>query len=558
MKWVFFNATFVVLAIISTTCVSKKKDAADLIVINAHIWTGDGNVATALAIRDTKIVAVGNDSLLQQWQDKQTTVLDAKGKFITPGFIDAHVHFIAGGTHLLSIDLRNTTTRKAFIQAIADFVKTKKRGEWIIGGAWNHTHWGGELPNKNWIDSITKEHPVFVASLDGHMGLANSATLKMAGIDAHTPEINGGRIVRNAQGEPTGILQDNAMKLIFKIIPPPSKEAFQKIIQASTNYMAANGVSSAHVMLNDEPNGSAEALEQAHKNNQLSTRIYMMMPIQQWASLKDKLAQQGNGDEWLKIGCLKGFVDGSLGSHTAAFKKPYADMPADKGLLLYSKDSLKQWIHDADKAGLQLAVHAIGDEAIHFLLHTVEEVEKQNGKRDRRFRIEHAQHIAPEDIKRFATLNIIASMQPYHAIDDGQWAEKLIGKERIQTTYAFKSLLHEGARLVFGSDWFVAPANVMEGIYAAVTRRTLDHKNPNGWIPAQKISVEQALQAYTIHAAYASFEEHIKGSLSVGKLADFIVLDKNLFAIPAEQIREVKVLQTFVGGKKVFDRVSVE
>jgi hypothetical protein len=276
--------------------------------------------------------------------------------------------------------------------------------------------------------------------------------------------------------------------------------------------------------------------------------------LSDWAALKKKIDAEGRGDKWLKIGGLKAFVDGALGSHTAAFFKPFSDSPKDSGFFITREEKLYQWTKSADSVGLQVMIHAIGDKAIYTLLNIFERVEKENGAKDRRFRIEHAQHIQPSDIPRFAQLNVIASMQPYHAIDDGRWAEKVIGHERSKTTYAFRSLIDAHAKVVFGSDWPVAPATPLEGIYAAVTRRTLDDKNPEGWFPEQKISVEQALRAYTIDAAYSSFDEKIKGSLEKGKLADFVVLNKNIFTIAPDKIREASVINTVVGGKVVFER----
>ena len=292
------------------------------------------------------------------------------------------------------------------------------------------------------------------------------------------------------------------------------------------------------------------------KRKTLTTRIYAVTPLDQWEKLRDAVAAKtyggadGRGDEWLRVGGLKGFMDGSLGSHTAAFDEPFADAPKDRGLLVNPPEKMYEWIAGADKAGLQVMVHAIGDRAIGMLLDIYERVEKENGARDRRFRVEHTQHLRERDIPRFAQLDVIASMQPYHAIDDGRWAEQFIGK-RIATTYAFRSLLDAKARLAFGSDWFVAPATPLEGIYAAVTRRTLDDKNPGGWVPEQKIAVEEALRAYTVGGAYASFDESRKGTLVAGKLADLVLIDRNLFEIPEEQIRNAKVLTTVVGGKVV-------
>jgi predicted amidohydrolase YtcJ len=359
--------------------------------------------------------------------------------------------------------------------------------------------------------------------------------------------VEGGTIVRDATGDLTGIFKDNATSIIDSHVPEPSPEQVDNALQAAMNYVASFGVTSVHHMA-----GHMDALERARKNNNMITRIYAMYPISQWQTLDEKIKQEGRGDKWLKIGGLKGFVDGSLGSHTAAFFEPFTDAPSDTGLWVNTPGQLYTWISSADKAGLQLMVHSIGDRAINTLLNIYERVEQENGSKDRRFRIEHAQHIAPQDISRFAALNVIPSMQPYHAIDDGRWAEKVIGPERIKTTYAFKSLFDAGATVAFGSDWFVAPPTPLEGIYAAVTRRTIDDQNPEGWVPEQKITVEQALIAYTRNAAYASFDENMKGTLTPGKLADFVVLSEDVRTIAPEQIRNVRVLKTWVGGKEVF------
>lgn len=282
------------------------------------------------------------------------------------------------------------------------------------------------------------------------------------------------------------------------------------------------------------------------------TRIYAAVPLGDWERMRDEVALYGRGDEWLRIGGVKAMMDGSLGSHTAAFFEPFTDAPEQTGLLIHDLSDVKAWVSGADAAGLQVMVHAIGDRAIRNILDIYLDVAKANGKRDRRFRIEHAQHIHPDDLPRFAAQNIIASMQPYHAIDDGRWAEKVIGPERARTTYAFGSLIESGAHVSFGSDWYVAPATPIEGIYAAVTRRTLDDVNPDGWVPEQKISVEQALRAYTTEGAYASFEEDIKGTLKPGMLADFVLLDRDLMSIPPETIRDTRILKTVVGGRVVF------
>jgi hypothetical protein len=380
------------------------------------------------------------------------------------------------------------------------------------------------------------------------MSLANTAALTAANISDNVKDVAGGAIIRDKNGKLTGIFKDNAMGMIYKKVPPPTPQQEDLALEAAMKYVASHGVTSVHNM-----SEFVDVFERAHAKGSLKTRIYAGMMLREWKALIAKIREKGRGDEWLRIGNLKEFVDGSLGSHTAAFFKRFNDTP-DSGFFVIEEAELYKRIKSADSAGLQVMTHAIGDKAIHILLNIYDRVGKENGDRDRRFRIEHAQHIDPKDINRFASLHIIPSVQPYHAIDDGRWADKVIGVERSKTTYAFKSLLDSNARVAFGSDWFVAPPIPLEGIYAAVTRRTLDDNNPNGWVPEQKISVAQALKCYTVNAAYASFEEDVKGSIKVGKLADFVILDQNIFEISQEKIRDVQVLKTVVGGQTVYSK----
>lgn len=524
-----------------------------LAIVNARIWTGDDAQpwAQAVVIDGETLALVGSDEDARRANAAQ--VVDAGGRLIVPGFTDAHTHFREGGFGLSSVQLRDARTRDEFVARIKAFAATVPAGTWIMGGDWDHSLWGGELPTREWIDAVTPDHPVWVNRLDGHMSLANSVALKLAGITRATKDIPGGAIVRDRKGEPTGVLKDNAMGPVDAVVPEPSAEMKDRALVAAMKYVNEQGVTTVHNM------GTWDDLAtfaRAAQSKTLTTRIYAVTPLSRWEQLRDAVSAKtyggadGRGDEWLHVGGLKGFMDGSLGSHTAAFDEPFADAPKDRGLLVNPPEKMYQWISGADKAGLQVMVHAIGDRAIGMLLDIYERVEKEDGARDRRFRVEHTQHLRERDIPRFAQLDVIASMQPYHAIDDGRWAEQVIGK-RIATTYAFRSLLDAKARLAFGSDWFVAPATPLEGIYAAVTRRTLDDKNPDGWVPAQKITVEEALRAYTTGGAFASFDESRKGTLAAGKLADLVLIDRNLFEIPAEQIREAKVLATVVGGKVV-------
>ena len=535
-------------------CVACDRQAtapmATLAVTGARVWTGDPELpwAEAVASRGDRILAVGSDAEVSKLIDENTRVIAAAGGMLVPGFIDTHVHFVDGGAGLASVQLRDARSPEEFTQRIADYAASLDSGEWIRYGTWDHENWGGDLPRRDWIDAVTPENPVWVHRLDGHMALANSVALDLAGVDADTGDIAGGEVVRTDDGRPTGILKDNAMRLVEQAVPAAGDELMDRKVAAAMRHVAGNGVTTVHDMAGWS---SLAAYRRAHARLEMITRIYSVVPLNDWQRLRDEVETSGRGDEWLKIGGLKGFMDGSLGSHTAAFLEPYTDTPEERGFLINELEDMRRWISGADDAGLQVMVHAIGDSAIRDLLDIYLDVVEANGEKDRRLRIEHAQHIHPEDVARFAVQDIIASMQPYHAIDDGRWADRIIGPERSATTYAFRALIDTGARVAFGSDWSVAPATPIEGIYAAVTRRTLDGAQPDGWVPDQKISVEQALKAYTSEAAYASFEENVKGSLTPGMLADMVLLDRDLTTIPPQEIRETRVLSTVVGGKVV-------
>ncbi|HUK19826.1 MAG TPA: amidohydrolase [Bryobacteraceae bacterium] len=543
------------LSLLMLSTLSAAAQEATLAVIHARVWTGNPSQpwAEALAARGETILEVGSTDAVRKRAGKQTRVIDAAGQMLVPGFVDSHVHFLIGGLNLTSVQLRDAGSKEEFIARIKAFAATVPPGTWITGGDWDHQNWGGQLPTKEWIDAETPNHPVWINRLDGHMKLANSRALAAAGISKTTKEVAGGIIVRDAAGEPTGILKDDAMDLVDKVEPPPTPAMLDRALEAAMQYVAARGVTSVDHM------GTWEDLavfERAANTGRLRTRIYASVPLASWERLAHVVEELGRGNDYLRIGGLKGFVDGSLGSHTAAFLQPFTDAPGDSGLLVNTPEDLYGWAAGATRAGLQVIVHAIGDRAIRTQLDIIERVEREQHPADPRFRIEHAQHLAPADIPRFAVLGVIASMQPYHAIDDGRWAEKAIGPERIKTTYAFRSLLDAHTRLAFGSDWFVAPPTPLEGIYAAVTRRTLDGKNPDGWVSAQKITVEEALRAYTADGAYAQFAERSKGTLEKGKLADFVLLDRDLTQIPGPEIRDAKVMMTVVGGRVVFERGS--
>jgi len=542
--------------IVLAACSQPPSPGASLVVTGARVWTGDPQRpwAEAVAVAGDEIIAVGAADEIAPLIMAQTEVIDATGGMLVPGFIDTHVHFLAGGSAIASVQLRDAQTPEEFVERIAAFAATAAPGEWITGGAWDHTNWGGELPRRDWVDAVTPDNPVWIYRLDGHMALANSRALDLAGADADTPDVAGGEIVRDADGRLTGILKDNAMLLVQKVIPAPTERQLDTYLDAAMRYVAEHGVTTVHDMYDNVEDGwqGLDTYRRARARGALITRIYAVTPLAEWPRLRDEVAKHGHGDEWLRIGGVKGFMDGSLGSHTAAMLEPFSDTPDECGFLLDSLENLHTMIAGADAAGLQLCVHAIGDKAIRDLLDIYDDVARTNGERDRRFRMEHAQHVHPDDIPRFAAQGVIASMQPYHAIDDGRWAEGVIGAERSRTTYAFRSLIDSGAHVAFGSDWYVAPADPLAGIYAAATRRTLDGEHPDGWVPEQKITVEQALRAYTYEGAYASFEEGRKGTLRLGMLADMTLIDRDLTAIPPETLRDARILKTIVGGRVVY------
>ena len=524
-----------------------------LAIVNARVWTGDPRRpwADAVAVTGGRIGVVGSSAEVMKSVSQATRVVDAKGQMLVPGFIDAHVHFMSGGFGLTSVQLRDARTREEFIARIRDHASRLPTGAWMLEGNWDHQNWGGELPRASWIDSVTPGTPVLIQRLDGHMSLANTAAMRAAGITRDTRDVSGGEIVRDERGNPTGIFKDNAAGLVGNAVPDPLPAQEDTALDAAMRHVAEQGVTSVHNM------GTWRDLEvfgRAHAARRLRTRIYSAVPLSTWERLRDAVKARGRGDEWLRIGALKGFVDGSLGSHTAAMLEPFTDTPRDTGLFVTPPETIYQWAKGADAAGLHVIIHAIGDRANRVLLDVFGRVTAENGARDRRFRIEHAQHLAPPDIARFGTLGVIPSMQPYHAIDDGRWADRVIGAERAKGAYAFRSLLDANARLAFGSDWFVAPPTPLEGIYAAVTRRTLDDARPAGWVPEQKITVEEALRAYTTGSAYAEYREGEKGMIATGFLADLVLIDRDLTRIPPETIREARVTMTVVGGAVVHER----
>ncbi len=531
---------------------SSPPQIANLILFNGKLWTGNPHnpIAEAVAVSGDMIIGVGSTDEIMKFANSSTHAIDVDGRLILPGFIDCHTHFMQGGRELLSIDLRDAPTEEEFALRIKEYTEQCPPGQWITGGNWDHTLWlNGQLPHRKWIDRYTPKNPVFIARVDHHAGLANSLALELAGITRNTADPEGGLIARDEDtGEPTGILKESAMGLVREVIPRPTAEDNKRALRAALDNAARCGVTSLQDCAGwDE----LDIYRTALASGELTVRVYLLTPLSDWQKQTEYIAEHGRGDKWLRLGGVKGFADGSLGARTARFWEPYADAPDTRGLwtTAMSSGKMESLALAADAAGLQLSVHAIGDEANHAMLDIYEKVIEKNGKRDRRLQIEHAQHVHPVDFERFSKLNVIASVQPYHIIDDGRWAEQAIGHKRCETTYAFQMFLEHDVKLAFGSDWPVAPLDPLLGIYAAVTRQTLDGKNIDGWFPEHKITVEEAVRAYTVDAAYAAFEEDIKGAIEVGKLADFVVLSEDIFAIEPADIRNVKVILTVVGGE---------
>jgi predicted amidohydrolase YtcJ len=535
---------------------AELKPSATLIVTNAAVYTVEKQQpkAGAVAVVGDRIVAVGSRADIDLWRGPKTKLIDAGGKLLLPGFNDAHLHFIQGGAQLGQVQLTDAATPEEFAKRIAVQIKKTPKGEWILGGRWDETKWPKPvLPTRDLVDPVTGDIPMFVERYDGHEALANSAAMKLAGVDAKTPDVPGGVIMRDASGNPTGIFKDAAMPLVYKSIPPMTHEQRLLAARGALKHAASLGVTSVQHM-NPEFADVAAYSELAEKG-ELTARIYAVPMETDWRDQAKVGIRRAWGSSFLRLGAVKGYADGSLGSRTAYMFEPFTDDPGNRGLLsdeMHPTSAMRDRLMQADAAELQLRVHAIGDRGISMTLDIFADIEKEHGYHDQRFAVEHAQHMAQKDFERFAKLHVIASMQPYHAIDDGRWAEGRLGHARARYSYAWRSFLDHGVTLAFGTDWPVAPLDPMLGVYAAVTRATLDGKNPGGWIPEEKITLPEAIEAYTMGAAFAEFQESEKGSISPGKLADMVILNDNIFELKPEAIRTVTVKTTIVGGKVVY------
>jgi predicted amidohydrolase YtcJ len=532
---------------------SAAAPGADLVLRGGRVWAGKGlPAASALAIKDGRVAALGSDADVSSWIGTGTRVVELGGRLVVPGFNDAHVHFLSGGFGLLSVDLRDARDEKELARRLGDHARTLPKGTWIQEGNWDHEIWPSKaLPTRQAIDAATPDNPVFVQRLDGHMSLANSLAIKLAGVTRDTPDPEGGTIVRDAAGEPTGIFKDNAADLVARAIPEPTREMNLRAARAALAEAARVGVTSI------QDNSAVDALgtyEDLRARGELTARLYVWRYVSALAPLAKVGVRTGLGDDWIRLGALKILADGSMGSGTAAFFEPYTDDPKTSGLLLQSVEELERLVREADAAGFQLAVHAIGDRANSLVLGAFEKAAAANPARDRRFRIEHAQVVRKADLARFRALGVIASIQPSHCIDDMRWAERRIGKERARDSYNFRSFTAAGIPVAFGTDWFVEPLDPRLGLYAAVTRELPEGGPAGGWFPEEKISLEDALDLYTRGSAYAEFAEKEKGTLAPGMLADLAVFAADLFRIPPRQILTTPVDLTVAGGRVVFER----
>jgi predicted amidohydrolase YtcJ len=527
---------------------------AELALINGVIYTGDPAKprVEAIACRGEQIVATGTTAEIRKLIDSKTRVIDLHGGFAMPGFNDAHLHLGSAAQAKLTVNLEGAKSLAEFQKRIRDRAAQSKPGEWITGRGWDHTLWSpANFPTRKDLDAISTEHPMLFTHISGHVAVANSKALELAGITATTPNPPGGEIEHDGQGQPDGMLKEgSAYGIVARKIPGDTAEQRKKGIELALAEASKYGVTS---MQDNSSWADFLAYGELKKEGKLTARITEWLPFDApLEKLKQMRSEGGIIDPWLKTGALKGFMDGALGTGTAALLAPYSDDPKNSGILESHPDDLNKMSIERDKAGFQIAFHAIGDRGNRVALDAFAAVVAANGERDRRDRIEHAQIVASEDFARFASLKVIASMQPSHQTTDMRWAEKRLGAERIKGAYAWKRMLDHGVRLAFGTDWPVEIINPMRGIHACVTRQLPDGTPAGGWQPQEKISMDECIRDYTVGSAYAEFEEGKKGQLVPGQFADVIVLSGDVTKIPAGDILNVKVLNTIVGGRVVY------
>lgn len=523
-------------------------------------------------------MAVGSEETVRPLvRAGRTRVLRAPGGLIVPGFTDNHTHFASAGRLLLGLNLLDVNDEDAFRERVREAAGRLPPGAWLVGGDWGaYARWrmgsagGGSRareiePSRAWIDAVTGDHPALISRFDRQAFLANTLALRAAGIGPETPEPEGGRIVRGEQGQPTGLLLGTAARLVEKVIVRPSREQRRREALRALQEARRWGVTTIHDNVADFD--QLELLRELRSDGQLTVRVWARMPLADWQRVSAHVRERGLpavrggwGDDTIRLGGLKAWVDGIMGNSTALFFEPYRHRPDSAGKLrdvMFPEGNLERLLEGADRAGFTATVHAIGDKANRILLDTYERVFARNGARDRRFRVVHAQVVHPDDLPRFGRLGLVAEVQPYHCIDDMRWMEERIG-DRARNAYTFRRLLAAGARLTFGSDWpgtnaSYYPINPLLGLYAAVTRQTLEGQPPGGWFPEERLTLEEALRAYTVENAWSTFEEGSKGRLAPGLLADLAVLDRDIFTRPPAELRETRVLYTVLGGRVVWE-----
>ncbi|HEX2205187.1 MAG TPA: amidohydrolase, partial [Longimicrobium sp.] len=542
---------------------SAPAEAADRVFVNGKVFLADPGhtVVQALAVREGRVVAAGSDAEVRRHAGPATEVVDLGGRLVTPGFNDAHIHFASGGASLLAVDLLGTTSTAEIERRVTAAAARAQPGEWILGRGWDHTRLPaselgpGGWPTKEVLDRAAPRNPVLLSRVDGHTSWANSEALRIAGITRTTADPPGGEVVRDPRtGEATGILKESAEGLVGPHVPDPTPAQVRRSVRAALDLAARTGVTSVQT---DASLADVDAYRSLRAADSLTVRVYAWFPLEQRVidALKGQGITAGTGDEWLRMGMLKGYTDGTLGSRTAYMLEPFHDDPSTHGLAQYREGQLDSLVSAADAAGLQVILHAIGDAANRQALDAFERAARANGPRARRHRVEHAQVLDRADIPRFRELGVIASMQPTHATSDMRWVETRIGRERaVEGAYAWRSLLDAGATVVFGTDFPVEPMPPVEGIYSAVTRQSREEPGvpPGGWLPEQRLSREEAIRLYTATPAHGEWQERVKGTLQPGMLADLVVWSADLLTIPDAEILKAEPTMTVVGGRVVY------
>lgn len=525
--------------------------------LHGRIYTNDPQHpwADAMATRDEKVLCIGTIShvLLDCGGAESNDAVQLKGQFVMPGFNDAHVHLGGAARDKLSLVLNGAKSVSDLQRLVQLAVSSHKAGEWILGSGWDQTKWPeARYPTRLELDAVAPNNPVYLEHISGHIAVVNSLALKHAEINAQTPNPPGGQIERFEDGEPKGVLKENAKEMVTQRIPDPDPAERRKGIELVLEELARNGVTSV------QDNSDWEDFQvygQLKQEKKLTVRVTEWLPFTMSTDeLQNRRAQAGTTDPWLRTGALKGFLDGAMGTHTAAMLAPYTDDPSTSGLLTMDPEKVRAMAIERDRLGFQIGFHAIGDKANRVALDTFESLVRVNPARDRRDRIEHAQVIAPEDIPRFGSLHVIASMQPCHETNDMRWAEQRLGPERSKGAYAWNSLQKSGAKLAFGTDYDVEPINPLRGLYACATRELPEGGPQGGWMPQEKLPIEDCIRAYTTGSAYAEFMDAKKGELKVGEFADFVILSQDLTKVRPQDILKVEVLRTVVGGKTVYQK----